>query len=170
MAAQPFPALAGWLQAELPLLNRLIVMRTLCDLGVCENPPGSNRGGRIDEYNRRAGAPLGSYWCSSWSTAVWEDCGAGLPPSARASCDVVRAWAKERGQWFMTPKEGAFVLYGTEADASHIGIVVRVKPYVLSIEGNAAFGGHSRNGEAVVLRRVDLAKVLGFVHPQPKGA
>jgi hypothetical protein len=163
--------MAGWLSDEVPHLNRLIVMRALCDLGICETPEGSNRGGRIDGYNRRAGAPLGSYGCASWATAVWVDCRATVPPTSRASCDVVMAWAQREGQWSRrAPVVGAFVLYGTEADASHIGILIRTAPYLISIEGNAAWGGHSRNGEAVVCRRVDLARVVGFVHPVLRSA
>lgn len=165
---QAWPSFAGWLAPELPPLNKAIIFRAMADLGICENPPSSNRSGRIDEYNARAGAPDGSYWCASFSTACYVDAGADVPLSARASCDTIMAWAKKNGTWHAKPIEGALVLYGTPADAHHIGIVIRLTPYLLSIEGNTAYGGFSVNGEAVLVKKVDTTRVVGYVHPRPR--
>lgn len=181
--------MAGWpsmlrhLGEDIPYLNRLICLRALSDVAaVCEEPPGSNRGKAIDEYNRRAEAPLGSFWCASWATAVWEDCKVDLPKKRRASCDELVQWAMQEGLWiehrpFDRQPEvlpGYLVLYTNgetlpngRKDAVHVGIVVRVMPYLLSIEGNAAFGGiFSTNGEAVVLKRPELRRVYGFIAPR----
>lgn len=170
----------------LPTINQHICLRAAEDLAVCEEPPSSNRGPEIDVWNKRAGAPAGSYWCASWATAVWEDCGADLPAAGRASCDNIVAWAKKQGLWIKNdtlnrePKvfPGSLVVYtngnklpGTkdELDANHIGIVIRTVPYLMSLEGNASIGGaFSNNGEAVVLRRVDPRRVYGYVSPRAK--
>jgi hypothetical protein len=165
---QPWPAFAGWLSPNLPALNKNIVFRAFADLGICEMPPSSNRSGRIDTYNQRAGAPLGSYWCASQATAVYVDAGADVPPSARASCDTLRAWAKREGLWKSTALEGCLVIYGTPADAHHVGIIVRVSPYLISIEGNTAFSGFTTNGEAVLVKKVDTTRVLGYIHPRAR--
>lgn len=78
-------------------------------------------------------------------------------------------WAKATLRWSTTPTLGAFVFYGVPGDARHIGLVVRLSP-LLTVEGNAAWGGaFTRNGEAVVLRRVrpDDPGILGYgsLHP-----
>lgn len=173
-----WPAVAAWIPETVPALGRAIAERACYDVGVCETPPGSNRSPVIDAWCKRAGSPVGSYWCACWATAVWEDCGAALPKSARGSCDVIRDWAEEKGLFLQTPVEGAFVVYGIRSDGGgwrrlgggkpdcvHIGIVIRTLPYLISVEGNASWGSHSRNGEAVVVRRVEESRVLGYVHP-----
>lgn len=171
--AQPWPAVAGWLKPELPNLNKAIVFRALADVGICEMPPSSNRSGRIDAYNQRAGAPLGSYWCASEATACYVDSGADVPPTDRASCDVIMAWAKKNG--LFVPKGGAvlpgyMVLYGTAADAHHVGILIRESPYQIDVEGNTSFAGFSRNGEAMLVKKVDLDRVVGYVRPRARAA
>lgn len=178
----PWPHIFPWFTDALPVLNRQIVMRALQDLGTCEEPAGSNRGERIDEWNKRAGSPLGSFWCASWATSVWEDAGAEVPFSERASCDRIVSWALHESLWIPNnsvsrdPRvyEGHFVVYTNREklasgnlDAVHIGVVIRCAPYLLSLEGNSSLGGaFSANGEAVVLRRVDVRRVYGFVRPR----
>lgn len=165
---KPWPSFAGWLGDDVPPLHKAIIFRAFADLGICENPASSNRSGRIDEYNRRAGAPLASYWCAAAATAWLVDAGADAPPQDRASCDAIMAWAKKVGLWHSTPIPGALVLYGTPADAHHIGLVVRVAPYAISIEGNTSFSGFTTNGEAVLLKKVDPTKVVGYAYPRPR--
>lgn len=188
---QPWPAIMGHLSPSLPVLRKVIVMRTVHDLDICEIPPGSNRSGRIDTYNRRAGAPLGSYWCMSWGTAVWVDAGADVAPKARASCDVMVAWAYDEGLWVPytgteLPDEGDMILYGSQQllppkvklghgklpfpgqrDAQHVGICARRSPYLISHEGNTSWGGKfSRNGECVGAKRPEMERVYGYIQPR----
>lgn len=164
---------ARHLHSATPQLIRQVIARAIADISaVVEEPPGSNRGPIIDEYNRRAKAPLGSYWCASAAGAWWIDCG--LPmPIGYASCDTIMKWAKGSGRWSAVPALGALVLYGTPTDANHIGLISRVSPMVLSIEGNTSVEGGSaeqtRNGEAVSQKRVNSAdSVLGYVLPMVK--
>jgi hypothetical protein len=94
------------------------------------------------------------------------------------------AWAKKEGLWikhdpvtrFPQVLPGSMVIYtngkklrpdSDELDAVHVGIVIRLTPYLMSMEGNASIGGtFSTNGEAVVLRRVDPRRVYGFITPR----
>lgn len=181
-----WPGLFRHLGTSLPQLNLMICLRAVQDLGVCEDPPGSNGGPDINSWNLRAQAPAGSFWCASWATAVWEDAGASVPAIGRASCDELVMWGKANGSWVAhdpvtrTPEvfPGSLVVYTNgkplasnpaEKDAVHVGVVVRVTPYLMSMEGNAALGGgFTNNGEAVVLRRVDMTRVYGFVAPRRK--
>lgn len=158
--------LARWLPDATPALHRRIVERAIADIGILEMPPGSNRSGVIDEYNRLAGVPVGSYWCASAVGAWWRDAGAPFLPPGYASCDRWMAWARSTGRWTGTPVPGAAVVYGQPGDASHIGVVIRTDPILLSIEGNTTLGGeYSRNGVAVDLKAVNLTRLLGFVLP-----
>jgi hypothetical protein len=175
---QDWPSVAGWLTPDLPGLNKAIVFRAMADIGICENPPSSNRSGRIDTYNTRAGAPLGSYWCASEATACYVDAGADVPPADRASCDVIMAWSKHEGLFIPVLQAGnigvvlpgMMVLYGTPADVHHVGILIRATPYQIDVEGNTSFAGFSRNGEAMLVKKVDLDRVVGYVRPRARKA
>ena len=90
--------IAWWLPKTTPLLCRAIVERAIRDIGMLEDPPGSNRGRDIDTLNDRAKVPHGSYWCASWVGAVWADVGAEIP-KGYASCDFWMAWAKKTNRW-----------------------------------------------------------------------
>jgi hypothetical protein len=59
------------------------------------------------------------------------------------------------------------VVYGIPGDASHIGVVVRTEPLLLSVEGNTSIDAFSRNGVAVDLKQVNRPRVLGYVSPTP---
>lgn len=165
------PTLAAWLPAALPALNVAIVRRALECVGIEELR--HNGSGVIDDWNRRAGAPLGSPWCASFVTAVLEDCGAAVPRSGRASCDVLMSWGRNRGLWLgprARPPEGALVLYGRDiTDATHVGLVARVLPggELRSVEGNTSYAGFSREGVAVIYKPVSMGRVLGFIPPTP---
>lgn len=160
--------LARWLPASTPELNRRIVKRALLDVGVCEIPPGSNRSGVIDDYNQRASAPVGSFWCAAAVHAWWQDAGAAVPEAGPAGCDEWMKWAKKTGRWSDKPSPGAAVVYGKPTDANHIGVIVRVDPILESVEGNTTIGGaFNRNGVAVDLKSPELSRVLGYIHPRP---
>ncbi len=160
--------LAPWVPSTTPPLNLAIARRALMDIGICEIPPGSNRSGRIDEYVKAVGSPLGSYWCAAAVSAWFREVGAKIPPNAAGSCDTWMNWAKKNNQWFNTPIIGSAVVYGKPGDASHIGVIVRTDPLLLSVEGNTSLGGFDRNGVAVDLKSVDKSRVLGYVYPVSK--
>lgn len=165
---------APWLTNGVIPVAQDAVRRALMDIGILEVPPGSNRSGVIDEYNRRAGVKEGSYWCASAAGAWWLDVGL-LVPDGYASCDNWLKWAKATDRWkprTATPPIGGMVLYGKGDDAQHIGLIVRVSDIVLSVEGNTtvegANFGASRNGVAVSLKEITKADpVLGYVTPLP---
>lgn len=162
---------ARWLRDLTLSETRLgIIGAAFSDLGVVEMPPGSNRGPEIDEYNRAGGSPLGSYWCANALAAWFRSAGAMTPgPGRDGSCDEWVKMAKRTKTWQpkgSTPVPGDAVVYGTEADANHIGVVVRATPYILTIEGNRSWAGFSRNGECVDLNRTDTSRIVGYVSPR----
>lgn len=177
LATQVLP-IAQQLPRSLDERVRRAIVRAVMDLGaVVEEPLGSNRGPVIDRYLRSAQVPDAvilagqGYWCAAAVGQWWED--AGLPtPSGRASCDRWMAWARATHRWSSTPALGAAVLYGVPGDARHIGLVVRLDPLVLSVEGNTTIeGGFDRNGVAVALKVVEPRDpVLGYCLPLPRPA
>jgi hypothetical protein len=165
----PARSLAPWLPADTLSGTRAVIERALKDIGLLETPLGSNRSGRIDEYNRAAGVAEGSYWCASACGAWWRECGFEVP-RGYASCDAWLTWAKVTQRWRRMPELGAAVLYGVPGDARHIGLIVRLTPAVLSVEGNTTVEGSAfeRNGTAVAMKLVtDRDPVLGYVSLYP---
>lgn len=170
-AAHDWPATAGWLVAgqNCTALQLAIVLRAMADVGILETPLGSNRGVRIEKYLRRAGVPESlitsgkGWWCAAEVGAVFADCGVPVPQDY-ASCD---AWLPYLQQ---EPAIGAAVLYGLKkggrADAHHIGVVVRLEPMRLSIEGNRSFAGTTNNGVACDLGPINRTDILGYVTPE----
>jgi hypothetical protein len=155
--------LCAWAPGTTPAVALRVAKRALLDIGLCEIPPGSNRSPRIDEYVSAVGSPPGSFWCAAAVAAWFREAGAMLPPSSAGSCDVWMGWAKFRGLWRVNPAIGDAVVYGTPTDATHIGVVVRVTPLELAVEGNTALEQYSRNGVAVDLKLVNPARVVGYV-------
>lgn len=156
--------LAEWIPRVVPNLHRQVCKRALSFVGTWEDL-GANRGKRIDEWNARAGVPLGSYWCASFVSAIWQEGGASELPGTvvRSNCDAWMKWGQATGRWSRAPYYGSAILYGIPGDASHIGIVVRLKPVLCVVEGNTGLGGFSRNGVAVDFKEASLARLLGYV-------
>ena len=124
-------------------------MRTLAvaqsQLGVTEQPPGSNDGPQIATYRSAvAGAYAGAPWCAyfvSWCAAQ-----AGAPigegGSGLGSVAGITSWAQATGRFTTQPAPGELILFGTE----HVGIVESVAPdgTITTIEGNTSNGVHRR--------------------------
>jgi hypothetical protein len=158
--------LAAWLDDAVPSLEQSIVRRAMCDIGIVEMPPGSNRSARIDEYVAAVGSPPGSRWCAAAVAAWWRDCGAEVPVSNAGSCNAWVAWAKRLRSWDSIPAAGSAVVYGSNGIATHIGVIVRVTPQLLSVEGNTSIAGDSDpDGIAVALKQVATSRVLGYIKP-----
>lgn len=171
---------ARWLSDAVDERRRAVVARAQMDVGgVIEIPPGSNRSPYIDECLRMAGVPTTiivsgkGWWCAAVVGRWLRDCGLAVP-SAYASCD---SWGNWNGHPIkQTGLPGDLVLYGAPTltgpviyqnkrwDATHIGVVARwTSYYATSYEGNAAWSGHSANGEAVVAKKIEQARVIGYV-------
>jgi hypothetical protein len=144
------------------------------DIPIEENPIGSNRSPEIDAMCVRFGVPLGSPWCALWAAKCWADAGAEIPPtegdSHPAKAESWRLWALKTGRFSSLPIRGAAVLYGAggKEPASHIGVcVVSQTPILMAFEGNTSETGFSREGELTELKRVNMDRLIGFVHPHP---
>ena len=148
-----------------------IVQYALKDLNVTENPlpPGKpeNSGPRVLQMLKGVGFNGPAYWCAAAVSSWYKSAGAKSPNSA--SCDVWMSWAKKNGLFSSKPAIGAAILYGSSADAHHIGIVEAISgDRVTTIEGNTSGGGFSRNGVGVFRKSARITRAVGFVLPIKK--
>ena len=165
-ASMTTSASAPWLDASVPVHAQRIVRRALVDVGLLEMPPGSNRSPRIDAYLRAVGSPIGSSWCAAAVAAWWRDAGVPVPTADAGRCAAWEAWARRTDAWRDAPSVGSAVIYGAGDIAVHMGVVVRLGPVLLSVEGNTTLTGFGVNGAAVALKAVALDRVRGYVLPR----
>lgn len=107
--------------------RRAIVARAQGAIGVTEDPPGSNRGHRIDEWLQRAGVSTGEPWCAAFASWCIDT--------------VAIGGALALGDHFphaITPMPGDVMFFPTGGGKGHCGIVIGLGPHeVMTIEGNS---------------------------------
>ncbi|GAA1297531.1 CHAP domain-containing protein [Saccharothrix xinjiangensis] len=134
---------------------RTIISAARGQLGVRENPPGSNR----NPYGPTAA------WCSSFATAMWRKAGVDIPVLPFTG-DVFR-WGQRNGKAYTSlsaVRPGDVLLFGTgpgsPATSKHIGIVEKVSGGTVTlIEGNS--GDSVRRNT----HRLSSGTFYGGVHP-----
>jgi CHAP domain len=124
-------------------VGQAIVNAALPEVGVSEQPPGSNDSPRIAQYRQAtAGSGVGP-WCAYF--ASWAARQAGVPLGDHGqgfgSVANVYAWAQQTGRAIpngtgVKPQPGDLIVWGGE----HIGIVQSVDPNgtIHTIEGNSS--------------------------------
>ena len=140
------------------------------EVGTMEDPLGSNRGPKVDQYIRASGLDPanGSYpWCAAFVYWCFEKASAqlGVPNPAIKTASVHTLWAEAgtKGVERISPEEvaqqpsliepGMVFVITTSAAAGHVGLVKQVDGVILTtIEGNTNLGG-SREGIGVFLRK-----------------
>jgi hypothetical protein len=113
------------------------------EVGVAEQPPGSNNSPRIAQYRAAtAGAPGPGPWCAYFTS--WLARSAGVPVGEHGqgfgSVDALYAWAQRSGRAVpassgQNPRPGDLIVWD-----EHIGIVESVRPdgSIQTIEGNSS--------------------------------
>ncbi len=106
-------------------------------IGVAEDPPGSNRGALIDQWNEAAGVDPGSPWCASFASECLQRAD-GLSLPRLASALKWKKWASARGRLVDTAQPGdlGLILRGVRG---HVVIVVAIREdgRLCTVEGNA---------------------------------
>ena len=133
------------------------VQIALAENGIREEPEGSNRGPRVDQYNAASGAGNGALWCMSfvyWSfVQAAAQTGQPNPMPKTAYCPYLLSWAQERNKVVSTPQRGDIFLVKGQRDGKpsviHTGIVTGGS--INTIEGNTNNDGSS-NGIGVFTR------------------
>lgn len=148
------------------------ILEKLCELagkevGVREEPDGSNRVKYNDWYYGRSVSGPAYPWCMVFMQ--WLAASAGLPVLRTASCTTLARWAKERGEWvtkdFCRGDWVEFDFSGRRKITQHVGLVIGTRPgYVVTIEGNTS-GKNASNGGQVQRRERRLSCVTGAWRP-----
>ena len=124
-------------------------------LGVTEQPPGSNRVKYNDWYYGRPVSGPSYPWCMAF--VQWVFCTAGMAiPLKTASCGMLMAWARRQKKfvrWGFRPGDVVFFRFDGR-HVTHTGIVEKIRPdgYLVTIEGNTGVGNDANGG--AVMRRV----------------
>lgn len=122
--------------------RRAIVARAQSAIGTVEDPPGSNRGHRIDEWLQRCHVSTGQPWCAAFASWCLDT--------------VAIAGALALGDAFpptSLPMPGDVMFFSTGGGKGHCGIVAGVSTHeVMTIEGN------SQNAVRCVRRARDLVR------------
>jgi CHAP domain len=128
-AAPVAPAGSGGVQAMLNAAR--------AELGVTEQPPGSNESPRIREYRSASGSPPPGPWCAYFVSWAARQAGMPIGPigSGFGSVDAVWSWAEQAGRTSQQPRPGDLIVWD-----EHIGIVEAVLPdgRIQTIEGNTS--------------------------------
>lgn len=149
------------------------------ELGVTENPPGSNR---VKYWNDYDPAYQGQPWCVSFLWSVFNRAGermAFFGGGKTASCGTLLRWYREQDLTVEVRdiQQGDIAIYdfsGTR-DTQHCGVITHVERsggsilYVRSIEGNTTTTGGSEDNGGVVAEKVRYPRnIVGVCRPQYK--
>jgi cell wall-associated NlpC family hydrolase len=118
------------------------------ELGVAEQPPGSNDGPRIAQYRTAtAGSGVGP-WCAYFTSWVANQAGVPLGPNGQGIGYVptVKQWAEQTGRYIpggsAPPQVGDLVVFERNGDGvlDHIGVVTGTRPDggIETVEGNSS--------------------------------
>lgn len=118
------------------------------ELGVAEQPPGSNDAPRIAQYRTAtAGSGVGP-WCAYFTSWVAQQAGAPVGPGGQGIGYVptVKAWAEQTGRYIPagsgSPQVGDLVVFDRGGDGvlDHIGVVTGTTPDggIRTVEGNSS--------------------------------
>lgn len=143
------------------------------EIGVKENPAGSNKVKYNTDYYGREVSGAAYPWCAVFCFYVFKKAGASnlfCGGTKTAYCPTVESYYKKHGQWFTSnPQVGDLVLFDFSGKgiASHIGILEKINAdgTYTTIEGNTGTGNDA-NGGAVMRRIRKKAVIRGFARPQ----
>jgi len=152
----------AWLDDSVDATRAAIARWAASRIGVYDTT-GPHRSPQIDAWNLAAGAPLGSPWCASFASAVWR--ANGVTPGGNAACQDWHEKAVVASRWLATPQAGDVALFDfstTPGWADHCGVVIRVSPTVLTVEGDTDDRG-SNLAKGVFMHDRMGAGLLGYV-------
>jgi hypothetical protein len=124
------------------------------ELGVREDPAGSNSGPRVNEYLASAGLGPGYPWCMAFVHWCYARAGKQLHHPNLASVGFFEEWAREQGVLVSHPQVGDVVCYDWDGNGwpDHVGLVEKVEAdHIVAIEGNTSFENDANGG--TVMRR-----------------
>lgn len=154
-----------------------IIKKAISQIGIKENPSGSNNVKYNTDYYGRAVSGSAYPWCCAFVWWVFKECGASelfYDGKKTAYCPTVESFYKSKGQWHTSnPKVGDLVLFdfSKKGIAGHIGILEKINAdgTYTTIEGNTS-ASNQANGGCVMRRTRQRMSIRGFARPNYNGA
>lgn len=137
----------------------------LSQVGVEEEPHGSNWGVKVKEYLACVGIQTPAPWCMAFVVWCLNRAGDRTHPNT-ASCSFMLNWCKERGKVVKSPQPGdIFLLVRPNGAAFHTGFVtIPGALFFYTVEGNSNSSGSPEGFQ--VVRRKRLRRNVVFVRMQ----
>ena len=137
-------------------------------VGVCEDPPNSNKVVFKTKCYGREVSGANYPWCCAFIWCVFNE--AGINIKRTASCMMLGDWFKQEGKYHKdNPQVGDIVFFkfpGSSRWTNHVGLVIEVNGNTLTtIEGNTSSDnkGSQNNGGMVAIRTRKInSSVVGF--------
>jgi hypothetical protein len=134
-------------------------------IGVKEQPPGSNSGPQVTVYQKTTGA-YREPWCASFAKWSYKAVGATPAQLSRATADVT-TWLAYAHVSLGVVRAGDLVIYNWDGgDVDHIGLFdhwATKGSELVACEGNTSESGSQSNGGEVMLRTRAVNLVAAFV-------
>ena len=137
-------------------------------VGVCEDPPNSNKVVFNTKFYGREVSGVNYPWCCAFIWCVFNE--AGINIKRTASCMMLGDWFKQEEKYHKdNPQVGDIVFFkfsGSSRWTNHVGLVIEVNGNTLTtIEGNTSSDnkGSQNNGGMVAIRTRKInSSVVGF--------
>lgn len=140
-------------------MSQKVVAVAQSQLGVSEQPPGSNKGPQVDQYLAAVGIHQPAAWCAAFAVWCHKQAGVSIP----ATGGVLDLWNKSPDNRVKTPQPGDLFIQDHGKGTGHTGFIESVNGDTLTtIEGNTNDDG-SREGYEVARRTRSAAKMKGFL-------
>lgn len=122
-----------------------------------------NRSIEIDSFNTNVGAPLGSPWCASYISYIYDFFNIDNPSSAWSPSwglkENIVYRQKQTKKVEIKPGDVICLYYSKLNRIGHVGIVICIdEKFIYTIEGNTNVYG-SREGDGVYLKKRELSKI-----------
>lgn len=152
-----------------------VLKTAVTQVGVMEDPPGSNKGPQVNAYLASVGLPPGLYWCAAFVYWCFDKASVKLGktnPLVKTG-HVMSHWNKTTGKKIVTLdainkpsliKPGHIFILNTGGSSGHTGLVEKVDGgFIHTIEGNSNNAG-GRNGIGVFRLQRKISKInRGFI-------
>ncbi len=145
------------------------------EIGVMEEPPGSNKGKKVNEYLASTNCPPGLFWCAAFVYWCFKEAAKNLnmPNPVFNTAGVLNHWNKTKGKKIKAAdavnnpsliKPGFIFIINHGQGMGHTGIIEKVEGgFIHTIEGNSNPAGSS-NGIGVFKLQRKIAKInQGFI-------
>lgn len=138
------------------------------EIGVCENPPTSNKVKYNDWFYGHSVSGTSYPWCATFICWVFK--GTGLVPKT-ASCQNMLEYFEGSNQIVKNPKAGDIVFFKYSTNnrrTNHVGLVIAVNgSTITTIEGNTSQTSQDNGGK--VLKRTRKANIVAYARPKYEG-